>query len=162
MVTAQNPQHQEFHIEGVQHVAPREAFRMINNQEAMLLDIREEDETALQRVDMPDVLYHPLSRILDRLKFIPRDTTLITACPAGIRSTRVANLLAVQGFPNVLNLDGGLHQWQQENLPFTDTSSSAGCCSDDSDGGCCSSPKEEKVNINISSSGCGCSPTGCC
>jgi rhodanese-related sulfurtransferase len=162
MVTTQNPQHQEFHIEGVQHVSPQEAFRMLKNQEAMLLDIREEDETALQRVDMPDVLYHPLSSILDRIKYIPRDTTIITACPAGIRSTRVANLLKVQGFSQVVNLDGGLHQWQQMNLPFIDTLPASGCCSDDSNGGCCSSPKEEKVKINIKSSGCGCSAEGCC
>ena len=112
------PQFQDFNIEGIRHISPTDAYSAIRRGEAFLLDVREPNETMLETVKMPDVIYHPMSVILDRIANIPTEKMVITACPGGVRSLKVANLLVGQGFTNVVNLDGGLKTWIAMGLPF--------------------------------------------
>ncbi len=151
----QTPRFQEFHIDGIQHISPIDALASIQTREAIMLDVREPSETTLERVDLPDVLYHPLSLILNRIKHLPADKLIIVACPGGIRSAKVVNLLLNQNFEQVANLDGGFTQWQQMGLPYTQKKLS-------DDIGCCSDGKDKPKTIDLSS-GCGChSDSGSC
>ena len=59
-----------------------------------------------------------MSLIEDRLADIPTDKLVITACPGGIRSVRVANTLFNNGFTNAASLDGGLNLWKTKDLPY--------------------------------------------
>lgn len=120
------PKFQDFNIEGVKHISPTDAYFAIDLGEALLLDVREPDEIKLESIRMPDVLYHPMSVIMDRLEVLPTGKLLITACPGGVRSVKVANLLISQGFSNVANLDGGLMMWKAKGLPY-ESSVSFGC-----------------------------------
>ena len=108
MITTDKPTLQEFHIEGVKHIIPSNALEAVKNREAIMIDVREINECMLESILLDEVFYHPMSVIMERLEYIPKDKALIVFCHQGIRSTKVANLLTRQGFDNVVNLDGAL------------------------------------------------------
>lgn len=147
METTNKPKLQDFNIEGVKHITPENAIEVLSNKKAVLIDVREENEVRLENIPMENVLYHPMSVIMDRLEFISKDQFIIVGCSVGIRSTKVANLLNLQGYPNVANLDGGFSKWKALGLPFESNvkftiNSGCGCgCSDSESvnegGGCC-------------------------
>ena len=114
----ENPQLQEFTLDGVRFVSPDDALYAVSNGEAYLLDVREPNETEVDVVKLPDVIFVPMSKIEDRLADIPTDKLVITACPGGIRSVRIANSLVNKGFTNIASLDGGLNLWKSKDLPY--------------------------------------------
>lgn len=147
MKISNKPQFQEFHIEGVQHIAPSDAFEMIINDKAVMIDVREEDEIRSESIPLQYVLSHPMSLINDRLPFIAKDQQIILVCANGIRSAKVAKMMSLIGYPAVANLDGGINIWKtkgfpvKRNLTFT-LASGCGCgcktdSSDNADGTCC-------------------------
>jgi rhodanese-related sulfurtransferase len=119
------PKYQEFHLDGVKHIAPEEAYYAAKNNRAILLDIREEYEWN-EKLDLTEVLYHPMSLIMDRLKHITDDKTIVVVCTKGERSTKIVNLLNRQGFKSVANLDGGINEWKKQNLPM-ESAGNSGC-----------------------------------
>ena len=143
--TTDKPTLQEFHIEGVKHIAPQDAMELIEKHEAVLIDVREMNEVQIESIPLPNVLNHPLSVILDRLPKISKNQNIILDCPGGVRSSKVANLLNLQGYPSVANLDGGFSIWKANGLPFeTHQQAESGCgcgcstpTSGNKQGGCC-------------------------
>lgn len=147
MNTTDKPTLQNFHLEGVKHIVPEMAMELIKKNEAVLIDVRETFEVAIESVELDNVLYHPMSVILDRLKFISKNQHIILGCPEGVRSCKVANLLNLQGYPNVANLDGGFKVWKEKGFPYRSSplATAAGGCgcgcsttaSGKKEGGCC-------------------------
>lgn len=127
MKAIENPIFQDFQIEGVKHISASDAFEAMNNGNAVMLDVRELNEVKLESVPLDRVLNHPMSMIMDRLPYIAKDQNIIVACPGGVRSVKVANLLLMEGYPNVANLDGGLIMWKAKGLPFESNLSFGGC-----------------------------------
>lgn len=150
------PKFQKFNIGSVLHISPKEAFEAVNKGEAVIIDVRETDEIEFQHIEMPDVLYHPMSVILERVKHIPNDRLIIVACPGGIRSCKVVNLLLHQGFSEVANLDGGMLQWYSQGLPYKENITS-GC-------GCSSKDEKPKIAGIAPENDCsgGCCDGNCC
>ncbi|GAB4318340.1 MAG: hypothetical protein Kow00127_10350 [Bacteroidales bacterium] len=128
MNKTEKPVLQAFHIEGVKHILPEEAFRLLEEKEAILIDVREKYEVVMEYLPMDRVLNHPLSVIMERLNFIPKDQKIVVACPGGVRSTKVANMLNHQGYPDVFNLDGGFDAWITRGLPWEGTRVDSGGC----------------------------------
>lgn len=155
MNLTKTPQFQNFNIEGINHISPKDAFAAINDGSAVIIDVRELSETYSQCIPHNHVFYHPMSVILDRLIHIPTDKLIIVACTHGERSVKVANLFTIKGMENVANLDGGLDAWLAEGLPIEkieQPESGCGC-------GCgCSTPEPEPEQP----SGCGCDCSGGC
>ena len=118
MKTTDKPTLQGFHISGVTHISPGNALQELKNNHAVLIDVREENEVSLECIPLPNVLNHPMSVIMDRLKKIAKDQHIIVICQHGLRSTKVANLLNKQGYPDVANLDGGLEAWKANECPY--------------------------------------------
>jgi rhodanese-related sulfurtransferase len=144
MKTTEKPTLQEFHIDGVKHINPQDTFDCLKNNEAVLIDVRECEEVDIESIPMDNVLYHPMSTIMDHLTSISKEQNIILMCPGGVRSTKVANLLNIQGYPNVANLDGGFKLWKSLGLPFesimpSGNGCSGGCssCSPDAKSSCC-------------------------
>ncbi len=127
MKTTEKPIFQDFQIEGVKHISVSDAFEAINSGEAVMLDVRELNEVKLESVPLDRVLNHPMSVIMDRLPYIAKDQNIIVTCPGGVRSVKVANMLNLQGYPHVANLDGGLMMWKAKGLPFESNLSFGGC-----------------------------------
>ena len=140
MKTTENPLIQEFTLPGVNHISAEDAFELLTNDQAVLIDVRDEDEVEEGNIPLDKVLYHPMPIIIERLPYISKDQHIIIACAEGIRSVKVANLLNIKGYPSVTNLDGGLAIWQQKKLPYVQKSnpkSGCGCgCSCSSNDSC--------------------------
>lgn len=127
------PQHQKFHLEGVQHISPIEAFNLLIENKAILIDVRDKEECKVEWVNLDNVKYYPMTEIIDNLEHLPKDALLITMDTIGERGTKIANLLNTQKFSKVANMDGGILQWRVENLPIEDIlpgecGGCSGCC----------------------------------
>lgn len=134
------PELQEFHIEGVKHIAPSDAFELLKNNEAILIDVREQEDLKYEQIPLDNVLYYPMTTIVDKLDYISKEQNIILICPEGKRSTKVANFLIINQYPNVANVDGGFLAWKKQGLPFeTKLNFTGGCsCNSEQSSGCCS------------------------
>lgn len=99
----------------VREVSPSEAQRLISEEGALLIDVREPDEWQSARI--PGARLVPRGEILDRLEEIPRDRPLVIQCRSGARSRDAAAALQQQGFRPVVNLRGGILAWANAGLP---------------------------------------------
>jgi rhodanese-related sulfurtransferase len=51
MNLTKTPRFQNFHIEGINHISPTDAYFAITHGEAFLLDVREPNETKLESIN---------------------------------------------------------------------------------------------------------------
>jgi rhodanese-related sulfurtransferase len=82
--------------------------RMAGGEDVFLLDVREPDEVAAWAY--PIGVNIPLGQLGDRLDELPRDTTIVVACAAGVRSASAATALSDAGWTTE-NLAGGAIAW---------------------------------------------------
>lgn len=87
-------------------------------QGAVILDVREEYHTAYKKFGVPRVLLIPLSLIKEKLNDIPRDISVIVADASGLRSREAMELLIEKGHSNVINLAGGMVEWERDGFPL--------------------------------------------
>lgn len=82
--------------------------------EFLLLDIREEDEHALTKIDGSRLI--PMSQLHSRVGELEayRDQLIVVHCHHGHRSRQVTQALRQAGFRKVQNMTGGIEQWSQQ------------------------------------------------
>lgn len=99
-------------------VSPSEAVRLINHENAVLLDIREPGEVTKNKI--AGAKHIPLSNLKQRLAELEkhRDQTVIAYCRSGARSAQACDLLTKSEFEKVYNLKGGIMAWENEALPI--------------------------------------------
>jgi rhodanese-related sulfurtransferase len=146
MNLTEKPLNQSFHLEGVKHISPKEAFELISDDKVFFIDVREEEEFRREYFDFDNVFFHPMSLIMDRLQYIPKNIPLVIVCNEGVRSTKVANLLRINGFEEVANLDGGIYSWKEAGFPMVESGLNDIECGTES--------------CNTNSCGCGCNGCG--
>jgi len=95
--------------------APEAANLQINDNDVVLLDVREESELAICRIE--GALHIPMGQIPDKADSLPKDKKIIVFCHHGMRSMNVLQYLEARGFNNVINLAGGIHAWSIEVDP---------------------------------------------
>jgi len=95
-----------------------EATQLINRQDALMVDVREQAEYA--QAHILNARWLPLSQIEARIGDIEKfkDKPVIVYCASGNRSSAAAATLRKSGFSNVSNLSGGFAAWQQAGLPL--------------------------------------------
>lgn len=102
----------------VREVGTFDATRLINSENAILLDIREPKEFTGAR--LPNAMHIPLSQLKDRgvelAKFVSRP--VIVYCDRGLRGGAATSALAKLGFTRVQSLRGGLRAWKDAGLPM--------------------------------------------
>lgn len=137
----ETPSQQSFTLPGVLHIEPKLAVVELADHDAVIVDVREEEEIDIVKFDTTQLIHMPMSSIMDNFEKLPKDKPLIVACTNGIRSTKIVNLLNIQGFTNVVNLDGGIAQWYRDALPIIvkahEEHKHGGCGCSCGDGGCC-------------------------
>ena len=79
-----------------------------------ILDVREDDEWAAGHID--GALHIPLRELPARLADLPATQTLVV-CKVGGRSAQAVAYLAQQGY-DVVNLDGGMLDWEAAGRPM--------------------------------------------
>ena len=94
-----------------------EATQLINRQDALVLDVREQAEYAQGHILNARGL--PLSQIETRIGDLAKykNKPVIVYCASGNRSSAAATTLRKAGFSQVVNLHGGFAAWQQAGLP---------------------------------------------
>lgn len=99
-------------------VSPQAAVQLINREDAVLLDVREQAEFQAGRVR--GAVHLPMSGLdagIEKLSS-KRDRPVIVYCQAGTRGATAALRLQQAGFARVVNLKGGLAAWREANLPL--------------------------------------------
>jgi rhodanese-related sulfurtransferase len=105
-------------ISGIKAVAPGEATRMINHDNAIMIDMR--DDKDYREGHIVNAVHAPAGSGNDAGKLEKyRDKPVIVYCQRGQRSTAYCSKLKKQGFGSVYHLQGGLLAWQKAELPLS-------------------------------------------
>ncbi len=100
-------------------VTPMQATIMINREDALMVDIREQGEYS--RGHVAGSRHIPLAQFDKRLGELDRfkDKPIIIHCASGNRAHTACSTLKKAGFEKVFSLSGGISGWEQAGLPVT-------------------------------------------
>ena len=97
-------------------VSTAEATRLMNREDALVVDVREPGEYGAGHI--LGAKNFPLQRLDGSGGLLKRkDKPVIVYCDSGDRASKAASALRRLGFSRVVNLSGGLPAWQQAGLP---------------------------------------------
>ena len=105
-------------IRGVKEVNTVEALQLINHQNALILDVRNDVE--FQSGHILNAKLIPLGNLSGRTGELERyrEQPIVVVCRSGQRSASACAQLGKQGFTQAYNLSGGVMAWQKSNLPL--------------------------------------------
>jgi len=95
--------------------APFAAELLSSSQPPLAIDVRAPRER--EQRSIAGSLSIPLNHLVDRLKDLPRDRSLLVFCAGGYRSSIAASLLQRSGFDSVSEIAGGIVGWEAAKLP---------------------------------------------
>lgn len=84
-------------------------------QDIAILDVREPWEHEICRIE--GSVNIPLQQLPGRVAEVPDDRRVVVICHHGGRSAQATNWLRQQGYPRVINLDGGIDAWARKVDP---------------------------------------------
>jgi rhodanese-related sulfurtransferase len=96
-------------------VSAPEAWEQFDGGSAIMVDVREPEELAEQRV--PGTIDIPLGELESRLAEVPTDKPVLVLCRSGNRARPAAATLAAAGY-DVSIVDGGIIAWDAAGLPY--------------------------------------------
>ena len=101
-----------------QNITPQEAKKLIEEDGAILIDVREMDE--FEQGHIPYAAFMPLSDFANTWNKVsyPENTKIIFQCAVGGRSAKACDFVAENDNKKyeLYNLDGGYKLWAQEEL----------------------------------------------
>ena len=83
--------------------------RLAAGDKLQLLDVREDWEFQTARIEGSVLI--PMGQVASRIAELDNAAETVVICHHGGRSMQVAGLLEQLGFPNVINLAGGVDAW---------------------------------------------------
>ena len=101
--------------QNVHDLDPEEVARGIAEGTVLLVDVREPDETAVERY--PQAFYLPMSEFDPAAIPDPRGRRVVFACRSGNRSVTASLMAQAAGLPYDAHLAGGLKAWKALGLP---------------------------------------------
>ncbi|MCG7532678.1 rhodanese-like domain-containing protein [Psychrobium sp. MM17-31] len=107
-------------INGIKKVNHQQATMMMNREDAVVLDVRGEGEYKKGHILGSKLV--PLSKFKNNdLASIEKykDTPIIVVCNSGMTSNQACQMLQKLGFNDLYNLQGGITEWRNANLPLT-------------------------------------------
>jgi rhodanese-related sulfurtransferase len=103
---------------GARAVTPAQATQLINNNNAIVIDVRDASDYALGSVT--GARHIPIDELpaksADLARFKNRPVVLV--CASGARSAKGISALNAAGFAEVYNLAGGVSGWRDAGLPL--------------------------------------------
>ena len=103
---------------GIKEIDTRVAIQLINHQDALVLDVRDDSEYAAGH--LPNSKHIPAEKIEERWielqKF--KEKPVVVIYRGGIRSNQASLVLKKNGFSQVFNLMGGIDTWKRASLPI--------------------------------------------
>ena len=106
-------------MQGLNPIGPTQALGLMNHQDALVLDVREDKE--YEQGHILGSKHLPLSKLQDGLKSLKADKSkpIIVVCNSGARSKSACSALSKLEYVSVHNLTGGVMAWKGANLPLT-------------------------------------------
>ncbi len=100
-------------------LTPAGAVQLMNNEDVVVLDVREPSETAGGKISK--AIQIPVGAVKTRISELEKhkDKTLLVYCKTGARSGAACKELSRNGFDKVYSLNGGLAAWQEAHLPIS-------------------------------------------
>jgi len=99
----------------LEELSPRQVANLLNARKILLIDVREPDEYATQRI--AGALLCPLST-LDAMALPPDESRrVVFQCGSGKRSALAAQARLAAGAPRAAHLAGGIGAWKVAGLP---------------------------------------------
>jgi rhodanese-related sulfurtransferase len=102
---------------GILNVSPKEAFEL-STKGAIIVDVREDYLNNFKKFDVPEILFFPLSKLKQEYSNLPTDRYLIFADTVGLRSKETVVFLIEKGFEKIVNMAGGIVDWERDGLPL--------------------------------------------
>jgi rhodanese-related sulfurtransferase len=95
-----------------------DATNLINRENALVLDVREDAEYALMHI--PNSRHIPLSTLETRLNELTKfkERPVILSCQSGNRSNKALQILEKNQFSKLFVLRGGIGAWEEASLPL--------------------------------------------
>ena len=93
----------------------RAAEQLAANPTLKLIDVRAPGERATKSIERSVNI--PLQRLVEDVRYLPKDTPLLIHCAGGYRSSTAASLLQREGFTNLTEMAGGLAAWEAAGQP---------------------------------------------
>ncbi len=99
-------------------LSPSLAVAKMNQEDAIVIDIREEHE--YRKGHIVDTINLPLSKFDENIKKISKhkNSPVIVVCQTGTRSITACKKLVKEGFEKVYNITGGMQSWEDNKLPI--------------------------------------------
>jgi rhodanese-related sulfurtransferase len=100
-------------------VDPTAAIRLMNNDDAVVIDVREAND--FNNGHIKNAKNVPMSSFKSQLESLEkhREKPVLMYCRSGSTSGKACRMLKKSGFSNIHNLAGGIVGWQDANLPLT-------------------------------------------
>ena len=108
----------------LEHWTPEEVRAARDAGEIVLVDVRTVPEFAFERIE--GALLAPMAELDPKALPDPSGKTLVLHCGSGMRSRKIAELLAGAGRTTVAHLEGGFGAWKQAGLPYIGTDPATG------------------------------------
>ena len=87
--------------------------RLAQGQKLNIIDVREDEEVAAGMI--PGAVHIPMGQIPERLSEIEPTDEIILVCRSGGRSSRVYEYLEGRGYTGLLNMTGGMLEWEKRD-----------------------------------------------
>jgi adenylyltransferase/sulfurtransferase len=100
---------------GIPQITVKELKRRIDaGEDVQLIDVREPYEYQIAQIGGKLI---PQNDVANRLGEIDRNREVVVHCRSGARSQKIAEFLKQQGYPEVMNVAGGILAWSDEIDP---------------------------------------------
>jgi rhodanese-related sulfurtransferase len=99
----------------VENLTPAQVAEGMQNGTMMVVDVREPNETAAERI--PGAVLLPLSRFDPRDIPDPQGRRVVFSCRSGVRSVTASNAAQMYGLTYDAHLAGGILAWKAAGLP---------------------------------------------
>lgn len=105
--------------EGIENMNAAAFNKLLQEQSIQLVDVRTETEfesghiPGAKHVDVQNKDFNTMAE-----KELQKDLPIAVYCRSGMRSMRAARILKELGFKNIYNLEGGILNWKEQQLPI--------------------------------------------
>lgn len=104
---------------GFKDIKPAEVVRLINHDNAVVLDVR--DDREFESGHIVNAIHIPFALLDGRLDDLDKykDRPFIVVCKAGQQSARAGVMLKNRGFAPIYKLGGGMLAWRNADAPVS-------------------------------------------
>lgn len=98
-------------------VSPQEFQKKLNEKNIVLVDVRTPEEVSEGKIPNAINIDFYSNSFEQEISKLDKNKTVLVYCRSGKRSASAADILAKKGY-KVINLDGGITNWQAQGLPI--------------------------------------------